>query len=61
MPPMEFNDGDLLVNFGVIANNGTEDEEEGDQKKKKQKLVKRFSNITDTLQNYDLLTKDYLA
>lgn len=61
MPPIEFNDQNLLVNFGVIANNGTEDEEEVDQKQKKQKLVERFSNITDTLQNYDLLTGDYLA
>ena len=61
MSPIEFNDYNLLVNFGVIANNGTEDDEEGDQKQKKQKLVDRFSNITETLQNYDLLTEDYLA
>jgi hypothetical protein len=32
MPPIEFQDQNLLVNFGVIANNGTEDEEEVDQK-----------------------------
>jgi hypothetical protein len=45
----------------VIANNGTEDEENVDQKQKKQKLMDAFSNITNTLQNYDLLTEDYLA
>ena len=32
MPPIEFNDQNLLVNFSVIVNNGTEDEEEVDQK-----------------------------
>ena len=61
MPLLDFNDQTLLVNFGVIANNGTEEEEDVDQKQKKQKLVDAFSNITNTLQNYDLLTEDYLA
>ena len=55
MPLLDFNDQTLLVNFGVIANNGTEEEEDVDQKQKKQKLVDAFSNITNTLQNYDLL------
>ena len=32
MLPIEFNDENLLVDFGVIANNGTEDDEEIDQK-----------------------------
>ena len=61
MPPLEVDDQDLLVNFGVIANNGAEDDEDVDQKQKKQKLVEQFSKIGDTLQNYDLLTEDYLA
>jgi hypothetical protein len=45
----------------VIASNGTEEEENVDQKQKKQKLMDAFSNITNTLQNYDLLTEAYLA
>ena len=61
MLPIEFNDENLLVDFGVIANNGTEDDEEIDQKQKKEKLVDRFSTITATLQNYDLLTEHYLG
>lgn len=61
MPLLDFNDQSLLVNFGVIASNGTEDEENGDQKQKKQKLMDAFSSITDTLQNYDLLSEAYSA
>ena len=49
MPPLDFNDQTLLVNFGVIASNGTEDEENVDQEQKRQKLMDAFSSISNTL------------